>query len=118
MMIKYGLCRAKALFSVQAAKKIKPMDAYDYSGFCEVLRTSDTLEGLNDLIPHSIIKRVTIAPASRIEDLIKIALTEYYVVKGEWIADIKAFTPSTFTILNVRPTCNNESYKSIVERLI
>lgn len=117
-MIRYGVCRSIALFSVQAAKTIKPMDAYDYTGFCEVLRTSDTLEGLDDLIPHSLINRVAIAPVSKVEDLIKIVLTEYYVVKGEWIAGINAFTPSTFSILKVRPTRNNEPYKTIVERLI
>lgn len=117
-MIRYGLCRSIALFPVQAAKKIKPMDAYDYSGFCEVLRTSDSIDALGDLIPHSSINRVTIAPATKIEDLTKIVLTEYYVVKGEWIAGINAFTPSTFSILKVWPTRNNEPYKTIVERLI
>ena len=117
-MIKYALCRAIALFSVQAAKKIKPMDAYDYSGICEVLRTSDNAKDLGDVLPCSEVRRLTMAPVSRIEDLTKIELSEYYVAKGDWISDIKAFTPSTFTILNVRPTRSNESYERIVERLI
>ena len=117
-MIKYALCRSTALFSVQAAKKIKPMDAYDYSGFCEVLRTADNAKDLGDVLPRTDIRRLTMAPVSRIEDLTKIELTEYYIVKGEWVADIKAFTPSTFTILNVQPASNGEPYKSIIERLI
>ena len=117
-MIKYALCRSTTLFSVQAAKKIKPMDAYDYSGFCEVLRTADNAKDLGDVLPRTNIRRLTMAPVSRIEDLIKIELTEYYIAKGEWVADIKAFTPSTFTILNVRPAINDEPYKSIIERLI
>lgn len=117
-MIKYALCRATALFSVQTAKKIRPMDAYDYSGFCEVLRTADSAKDLGDVLPRTDIRRLMMAPVSRIEDLIKIELTEYYIVKGEWVSDIKAFTPSTFTILNVQPTSNGEPYKSIIERLI
>ena len=117
-MIKYALCKSTALFSVQAAKKIKPMDAYDYSGFCEVLKTADNAKDLGDVLPRTDIRRLTMAPVSRIEDLTKIELTEYYIVKGEWVADIKAFTPSSFTILIVRPASNGETYKNIVERLI
>jgi len=116
-MIKYGICKSTALFPLKAARSIKPGDAYDYTGFCEILKTSKTIEGLGAtdcLTPE--IDRVRVAPVDRIKDLVKIRVTEYYVVKGEWLSDIKAFTPDTFEIVSI---CKGSlSYEEIINLLI
>ena len=116
-MIKYGLCKSTALFPLKAARSIKPGDAYDYTGFCEVLKTSETIEGLGStdrLTP--IIERVRLAPVDKIKDLVKIRVTEYYIVKGEWLSDIHAFTPDTFEIVSI---CKGStSYEDIISLLI
>ena len=116
-MIKYGLCKSTALFPLKSARSIKPGDAYDYTGFCEVLKTSKTIEGLGStdcLTPD--IERVHLAPVDRIKDLVKIRVTEYYIVKGEWISDIKAFTSDTFEIVSI---CKGDmSYDDIISLLI
>lgn len=116
-MIKYGLCKSTALFPLKSARSIKPGDAYDYTGFCEVLKTSKTIEGLGAterLTPN--IERVHLAPVDRITDLVKIRVTEYYIVKGEWLSDIRAFTPDTFEIVSI---CKGSiSYEDIIGLLI
>ena len=116
-MIKYALCKSTALFPLKSARSIKPGDAYDYTGFCEVLKTSKTIEGLGStdcLTPN--VERVNLAPVDRIKDLVKIRVTEYYVVKGEWVSDIKAFTPDTFEIVSI---CKGSlSYEEIISLLI
>lgn len=116
-MIKYGLCKSTALFPLKAARSIKPGDAYDYTGFCEVLKTSKTIEGLGStdcLTPD--IERVRMAPVDKIKDLVKIRVTEYYVVKGEWLSEIQAFTPDTFEIVSICKGSGN--YNDIVNLLI
>lgn len=116
-MIKYGLCKSTALFPLKAARSIKPGDAYDYMGFCEVLKTSKTIEGLgstDSLTPN--IERVRMAPVDKVKDLVKIRVTEYYVVKGEWLSEIHAFTPDTFEIVSI---CKGSlSYEEIISVLI
>lgn len=116
-MIKYGLCKSTALFPLKAARSINPGDAYDYTGFCEVLKTSKTIEGLGStecLTPN--IERVHLAPVDKIKDLVKIRVTEYYIVKGEWLSDIRAFTPDTFEIVSI---CKDSlSYEEIINLLI
>lgn len=116
-MIKYGLCKSTALFPLNAARSIKPGDAYDYTGFCEVLKTSKTIEGLGatrGLTPN--IERIHVAPVDKIKDLVKIRVTEYYIVKGEWLSDIRAFTPDTFEIVSI---CKGSlSYEEITNLLI
>ena len=116
-MIKYGLCKSTALFPLKSARSIKPGDAYDYMGFCEVLKTSETVEGLGStdcLTP--VVERVRMAPVDRIKDLVKIRVTEYYIVKGEWVSDIQAFTPDTFEIVSI---CKGSmTYDDIISLLI
>lgn len=116
-MIKYGLCKSTALFPLKSARSIKPGDAYDYTGFCEVLKISETIKGLGSterLTPS--IERVRMAPVDRIKDLVKIRVTEYYVVKGEWLSDIHAFTPDTFEIVSI---CKGSmSYEDVINLLI
>ena len=116
-MIKYGLCKSTALFPLKSARAIKPGDAYDYTGFCEVLKTSQTIEGLGstDLLTPNV-ERVRLAPVDKIKDLVKIRVTEYYIVKGEWLSDIRAFTPDTFEIVSI---CKGStSYEDIISLLI
>lgn len=116
-MIKYALCRSTALFPIKSARTLKPGDAYDYVGFCEVLKTSKTIEGLGStasLTPN--IERVHLAPVDKIKDLVKIRISEYYIVKGEWLSDIRAFTPDTFEIVSI---CKGSMpYKDIIDLLI
>ena len=116
-MIKYGLCKSTALFPLKAARSIKPGDAYDYTGFCEVLKTSKTIEGLGptDRITPNI-ERVRLAPVDKIKDLIKIRITEYYIVKGEWLSEIRAFTPDTFEIVSIFK--GSLSYEEVINLLI
>ena len=116
-MIKYGLCKSTALFPLKSARSIKPGDAYDYTGFCEVLKTSKNIEGLGltDCL-RPIVERIRMAPVDRIKDLVKIRVTEYYIVKGEWVSDIQAFTPDTFEIVSI---CKGStSYEDIISLLI
>lgn len=115
-MIKYGLCKSTALFPLKAVRAIKPGDAYDYVGFCEVLKVSNTIEALGAGGYEPEISRVNLAPVDKIKDLIKIRLTEYYVVKGEWLGDVKAFTPDTFGIVKVFK--GSSSYEDIINTLI
>lgn len=115
-MIRYALCKSTALFPLKAARSIKPGDAYDYAGFCEVISTSKTIEGLrsDSYLPN--IERIHLAPVDKVKDLVKIRLTEYYIVKGEWVSDIHAFTPDTFEIVSI---CKGSgTYKDVVNLLI
>lgn len=115
-MIRYALCKSTALFPLKAARTIKPGDAYDYSGFCEVINTSKTIEGLGADRYLPSIERVNLAPVEKVKDLVKIRLTEYYVVKGEWLSEVHTFTPDTFEIVSICEGC--APYEDIISMLI
>lgn len=115
-MIRYALGKSTALFPLKAARSIKPGDAYDYVGFCEVLKTSNSIEGLGSGGYEPEISRINLAPVDKVKDLVKIRLTEYYVIAGEWLADVKAFTPDTFEIVKVFN--GPSSYEEIINSLI